>query len=114
MESFFLISMMLNFLTDYIPDGSNIPVRDIQSISIRYIKSGFIFDIIPLLPIGDIIIDVNSNPDYKLFFLLKQFRIMKSIKLLDITFVIQQLKERSKQKLQKFIDENPEFREDNI
>tara|TARA_B110000285_G_C14751982_1_gene435604 strand:+ start:314 stop:598 length:285 start_codon:yes stop_codon:yes gene_type:complete len=94
--------MILNFFVDYIPSDENqasLPITDIQLIAIRYLKSGFLLDLIPLLPIGNIITDINDNNNYKLFYLLKQLRMMKSIELLDITFVIQQLKERSKHSL---------------
>ena len=36
LEFFFLISMVLNFFVDYIPDSENQPVREIEVISLRY------------------------------------------------------------------------------
>jgi hypothetical protein len=70
-EIFFFISMVLKFFVDFIPDGENIPVRDIGDISMHYLKTEFLLDFIPLLPIGNLLVNLNNNNDYKLFYFLK-------------------------------------------
>jgi hypothetical protein len=38
-ETIFGISMILNFMVEYYPDGSTIPMRNMKKIAMRYIKS---------------------------------------------------------------------------
>ena len=50
-ELVFLISFLLNFIVEYTPEGSSIPVNDISLISVRYLKTRFLYDFIPLIPL---------------------------------------------------------------
>ena len=49
-ESMFAIDIILCFFTQYIDDEDNKPIRDLKSIGLKYIKSGFIFDLIGTFP----------------------------------------------------------------
>jgi hypothetical protein len=52
-ESTFLVVMIVNFLTEYVPEGEIIPVRDFLKQAKRYIKNeGFMMEFIPLIPVS--------------------------------------------------------------
>ena len=51
LESFFLLSMIFSFVTDYHKEGEKQPVKDIVLIMKNYLNKGFILDLIPLIPI---------------------------------------------------------------
>ena len=47
-EVFFLVSMMLRFITDYTEEGENVPEKNLKVISKRYFYSwGFVLDLFP-------------------------------------------------------------------
>jgi len=50
-ESIFLISLILNFFVEFKPDGQSFPVRDLAKIALRYLRTSFIMDFIPLIPL---------------------------------------------------------------
>ena len=49
-EVSFIISIILNFITDYVPDDNLTPVKDFRKIAVRYIKGDFTLHIIPVIP----------------------------------------------------------------
>ena len=49
-EVYFCISMIANFLTDFVPDGHIEPVRNLFEIAMRYLKGDFIIHFVPLIP----------------------------------------------------------------
>lgn len=51
-ETVFSISIIMRFLTDFIPPGETLPVRDFEKIYTRYLQEGFLFDFIPWIPIN--------------------------------------------------------------
>ena len=72
-EGIFLISLLLNFITAYKPQGDmSKPVKNINMISTRYFKGNFIFDFLPLIPFADII--VFDSGIQRLFYLIKLMR----------------------------------------
>ena len=50
-EFVFLVSMALKFLCEFTKDGAHLPTRDLKKIAERYIRSDFILDLIPLIPL---------------------------------------------------------------
>ena len=50
-EGIFLIEMICKFSLEYIPEDSTIPVRNIKKIAIHYLKTSFVYDLIPLIPL---------------------------------------------------------------
>lgn len=50
-ESVFLVSLCVNFLVDYKPEGEEGKIKDLNLISIRYLKGQFLNDFIPLIPL---------------------------------------------------------------
>lgn len=84
-ELIFVIEMILGFITIYF-DKNNIPVRDVKLISMRYLKSGFLQDLIPLIPFNFMIHFRGS----RYLFLLKSFRLIQAYEILDVrTFNLQ-------------------------
>lgn len=49
-ESSFLIDVILNFLKEYTPEGSNKPVSEFGKVSGHYLSTTFITDIIVIVP----------------------------------------------------------------
>ena len=49
-EFIFLIHMALQFLVEFTPEGSKVPVTDLARISMNYINGEFALDFIPILP----------------------------------------------------------------
>ena len=50
-ESIFSIWIVINFITEYIPEGEVIPVRNLGKISHLYLNTTFWRDFIPTIPI---------------------------------------------------------------
>ena len=50
-EAIFLVSILLNFLLEYVDEGTQRPVRDLEKIGNRYYNSSFKRDLIPLVPL---------------------------------------------------------------
>ena len=49
-ESVFLVSMGLKFFREFTKDGQTLPTKDLKQIAERYLKTDFIYDLIPLIP----------------------------------------------------------------
>lgn len=77
-EIIFFIKMLLEFITEYKPEGDlSAPVRDLQAISMNYLKGHFVYDFIPILPLGELI---KFEGGYqRLFYLIKIIRIGKGL-----------------------------------
>lgn len=104
-EGFFLISIFIWFHTDFVEDGETESSKDLSVIRIRYFKTEFFYDLIPIIPFP-IIFGEQSNTS-KLFFLMKCLRILNGIKLFDIKRITEIYKEyESNARLVK-IDDNP-------
>lgn len=50
-EIAFAVLMLSHFLTTFTPDGGTAPVRHLPAIVYRYLRGGFLFDLLCLLPI---------------------------------------------------------------
>ena len=73
--------MYTNFVTDYLPQGQNEPVRNLFLISKKYLKGDFINHLIPLIPFTFLI---YLNKHYTLLFLLKVVRVINAMKVFDV------------------------------
>jgi len=49
-ESVFFVHMMLQFILEYRIEDKNETIKNIIDIALNYLYTGFIFDLIPLLP----------------------------------------------------------------
>ena len=70
-EVIFLFEMGLGFITEYL-DENNKSVKDLAKISKHYLKTGFLLDLIPLIPFNYIFAFTYS----RYFFLLKSIRLI--------------------------------------
>lgn len=50
MECMFAIDIILCFFTQYTDEQENKPVRDLKLIAIRYLKNGFLLDVLATFP----------------------------------------------------------------
>lgn len=50
-EGIFIFNIVINFFTDYVPDGEMQPEKDLGKIAERYWNQEFISDFIPTIPI---------------------------------------------------------------
>ena len=81
-ETFFAISMVLEFLTDFEPVPGQKAIRDLVIIANRYIKGEFIYDLIALVPFN-FFIDIDDGYE-RLFYLFKLLRLQKGFKLFNV------------------------------
>lgn len=51
LEIFFVITMILEFITDFKKPGEHVHEKDLKVIMKKYLSSHFIIDLIPLLPL---------------------------------------------------------------
>ena len=94
-EILFLIEMSTRCFLEYTPVDSIIPVRDISSISVTYLKTQFVYDFIPLIPFQRII---TFKYD-RLLYLIKCMRLVKFFNILDINRFNKQVKQYYQQKM---------------
>lgn len=85
-ETVFAISFVLNFFVDFTPDGSTIPTRNMKQIAIRYLKSDFLLDFIPLIPFPTLL----SMKSYKEthFYMIKIIRLAKCERIFNTTKIM--------------------------
>ena len=104
-ETIFGISMILNFMVEYYPDGSTIPMRNMKKIGMRYIKSQFLFDFIPLIPIPSLISLESSMERH--FYFIKIIRLAKCERFLNISQFLTLIKDYRKVQTEKAIKDCP-------
>ena len=80
-ESFFVISCLLKFLEQYVPEGGTIPVKDILKTAHNYVRGRFIYDFIPLIPLAQIF-------GMKKFNFIKVMRILTAFAAFDIQYIM--------------------------
>lgn len=103
-EGIFLLDLGFEFILEYTDEATNLPVRDIATISLRYLKGGFIEDVIPLIPWNWFVKFKYS----RIFFLIKCFRLKETFDLLDTGKFMKQVKKIFEKKLDK-ICEDPDL-----
>jgi hypothetical protein len=80
-EFIFLIHMALQFMVEFTPEGSKVPVTDLSKISMNYINGEFMMDIIPLLPFY--VLSFERRRQY-IFNIFKMIRINRGFDLFDV------------------------------
>lgn len=88
-ELIFLIHCGLKFFVDYNVEGSNIPVKDLSKISTHYFNTGFMEDVIPIVPLQ--FYPLYRNRQY-LFYIIKLYRITKGLQLYNVQSMIDSVK----------------------
>ena len=110
MEAFFFASMLKRFITDFTPEGHHMPNRSLGEITKNYLRNGFLFDLVPLLPIT--FISLQFHPYIRLFYLIKVCRIVKAARIPITQNVLNNVKELRKKSIIKQIEEDPTIGED--
>lgn len=82
-ECIFVITILKNFITEYTPEGEIVPVKDIWKISDRYLKSEFLIDLVPTIPMT-FIIDMSVKKYGRIFYLVKIVRLAKGLKIYNV------------------------------
>jgi len=78
LESIFLISIGIEFLTSYEnPNVRGVQVKDVEKIATRYLKGGFLYDLIPTIPLQFIKLPGHKE---RLFYIVKIMRLVGSLK----------------------------------
>ena len=90
-EAVFLISMIVEFLTDYQPEQQGQePIRDPILIAKKYIYGGFIVDLFALIPFTYFI---QLKDGYgRLFYLVRVLRLKKGFQIVNVANIMQNLK----------------------
>jgi hypothetical protein len=88
-ESIFALDCILKFFSEYVDDQSDITIRDHGLIGQRYLKQGFMIDIIPLIPF----FVVFKFKYARLLYLLKLFRILAILQMIDTKKFMDKVKE---------------------
>ena len=82
-ECIFGIIILKNFITAYTPDGEIVPVKDIWKIYDRYLKSEFLIDLVPTIPMT-FILDMSVLKYGRIFYLVKIVRLAKGLKIYNV------------------------------
>jgi hypothetical protein len=106
-EVVFLMDMIAHFFLDFrYSVVSTESVRDLSEIIPRYLKTQFIWDLIPLLPLQIIQLDNNGQ---NLFYLIKCARIVKSVHKINTGELMTYLKDKRSQINNKVFRDNPKL-----
>ena len=108
-EVIFYISLGLNFIVDYTPEGSNKPVRDLKEIGKRYLKNGFWMDFLPIIPFVQIF-DFNGREKH--LYSIKILRLVAGFKILNVGKIMEKIKGLQKKKIAKAIEEQQGFEDE--
>ena len=82
-EIFFVIDIMIHFISEYKDEVDYKPVRDIKKIALKYLRSFFIVDFTATVPLRFIFAGIWTEEFLELCQLLKLMRISKFVKIMD-------------------------------
>ena len=92
-EIIFMLLSVSKFLTDFIPDGEQIATQDLALIALNYIRNGFIWDLIPLLPLPFIFRAYKFVKLERYIFSIKLIRVVTGTNLFDVKELFQVIKD---------------------
>ena len=104
-EMMFCFHIYVKFTTDFIPDGEQMPVKNLLRIAKKYVNSkAFNYDVIPLIPFN-LFFHVSKNKIYRCFYFIKLFRIIKGLEIFNVQKMMatigQSVQTRTKQRIEK-------------
>lgn len=105
-ESIFLVHLIMQFFVEYEDETGQRTIRNLQLTAINYVKTRFIFDFIPLLPIN--FIPMYRKREY-LFYVVKMTRLYRSLEFFDVHEFMKVVKRVYKSRMQRIIDKNPKL-----
>jgi len=86
-QAFYIVSMGIEFRTDFeLFPGEN-TIKDPIKIALRYIKTQFIFDLLAIIPFN-YFISINNGYG-RLFYLIKLIRLFKGFQILNVANIMQ-------------------------
>lgn len=83
------------------PDGSTRPVRDLEKISLNYLKTEFPTDFVAIIPFQ--LLSLKRRRE-NLFFLVKIIRLLKGLRLFQVSAIMKQIKKIYNKHLQALVD----------
>ena len=86
-EIIFTISIILRFITSYVPEGNIIPVTSHYLIFQNYKNTDLMRDLITWFPIV-FLLDTTKGKFFRLFFLVKVLRITKALAKFDVMYIM--------------------------
>jgi hypothetical protein len=108
-ESLFAVSIVLRFFVDYYEEGKQFPVRDLTAIAKNYLKTGFVFDFIPLIPLQELPLPRGYA---RFFYIIKVMRLFNGFKLLNVEHIMDYIKKFYKSKVDRMIQSEQAIGED--
>ena len=84
-ETIFFISIVCKFFVEFKKDGQTIPIRNLGEIANRYLRTTFMMDFIPLIPIP-IIINLNGYEGH--FYAVKVIRVVNGFRIFNVSQII--------------------------
>lgn len=82
-ETIFSIRIIINFLTEYIPEGDVIPVRNLTAISQLYLNTTFWRDFIPTFPIT-FFLNTRKESTWRVLYLIKIMRLAIGLEIFNV------------------------------
>jgi len=77
-----MVMIIVNFFKEYTPDGSQMPIKNVKQIAIRYFKGNFMFDFIMIFPFPFILVGYQYT---NYFYLIKIWRFWRGAGVLNVT-----------------------------
>ena len=105
-ESIFLVHMLLQFIKEYRLEDKNEVITQLLEIIINYIKTGFLIDLIPLLPFWLMKLPRQRQ---RLFLLLKMIRLVKGFTLFDVPKMMEVVKSGFQKNLHYIVENDEEL-----
>jgi hypothetical protein len=107
-ESIFSVNIVLRFFTEYTPEGSPNPERDLSKIASRYLRNEFFLEFITVIPFQLL----PFGGFERLFFLIKIFRLLIGFKVFNVSQIMLKIQTILRERIQKRIEKDPKFAED--
>ena len=110
-ETLFAISIVMRFFVDYYEEGKQFPVRDLTLIAKNYLRTDFLYDFIPLIPLQELDLPRGYA---RFFYVIKIFRLFNGFKLLNVEHIMYHIKQFYKSKVDGMIQSDVAIGEDII
>lgn len=103
-EFVFLCSIGFKFLCEFTQDGATTPTRDLKMIADKYIRSEFILDLIPLIPI-QLMLDFDGRESH--LYIIKCIRMINGFRVFDLNAISREIRKFYFIKLERIIRNDP-------
>jgi hypothetical protein len=84
----FALNILVRFITEFTPEGSPTPTRELSKIAVRYLKTTFPMEFITIIPFQLL----NLGGYERLFYLIKILRVFIGFKIFNVTKIMHNLK----------------------